>query len=386
MPGFKKNKKIENHKGSNALKLCFLMLWVTINTHAHIEKANFLKGWFGGSEVVLELLDIDGYWYGRYYFVALKKDVFLNVTCDSTHCRFMASAWDTLQQAESVHEFLEIAENEQHHWVGHWRSPSGEIEPVYLKPFIKDTLYNQYGYQPVIDKFNAYSYFRLADLQFKTIQKERLKNGKQIEWMIEPISGIKGFRFVKGLDEGKMQRINLLLEEQHLRDVELFFGCGSVGHLGTYQQNIEITYSNHQWISYIKVVDKNCQGLETTEMKVYHTMDLDQAKLLDLEDIFWAGEGDGVRKGSREYFQYRQKTLAPLLMELMQSNHPKEFGTEGCTYNNNALWAFPEWYLTKKGIRLVVDHYSLKGECKNPGWTLLPYKRIKGYIREGYLE
>lgn len=358
----------------------------TLFLKAHVEQSYFLSGTFGERYVALHITNVDGYWNGRYFFLDSKKDVYLKAVHEANHIQMESTIWDPVTKKEMIVEVIEIREDSTYNWKGHWKSPNGTIQDVNLKPINPDSISGLYINHNIKQKYSPYSIVRFADIKFEKGKKEKIAKGIFVRWYTELNSGVSMFRMEKGLEDSVENKINQKLLELHLNDLERFYSCGQVGITGRYEQDIKIKFINKKIISFVKEYRSNCFELEMTSKQQYYNIEINNLQLLNLEDIFWMGEGSIPRVGSREYFQYRKNTFPDGVIKILKSEYPDRWINLDCPYENSKLWSFPDWYITNDGIQLIISHYLLSGDCDKPDWVLLPYNAINKYINKHYFE
>jgi len=356
------------------------------NSFAHIEKNYILYGTIGEREVIVEMLNLDNFWNGRYCYLDEKIDRYMKTRCDSFGCKMQSIIYEKEKGAEKVMETITIYEDSLFNWHGTMKDSKGETKEIFLSSLYVDSIESNFDYIPYVKTIGVYNAKRIADLKFKKIKTEKLAKGLKLDWYIEPISGVKGFRLGRGFDKKLMDKANLKLEENHLRNVEMRFGCGTVGFQGIFNQSIDIKFANSYLISYVTTIESNCQNLKPGLEKTYFTFSVDSGEFLKLEDIFWLGEGGKPRNGSQEYYKYRYNLFGNAILKMLVELYPDSMVIGPCKYNNPKYWQFPEWYLTPEGICFVTMAIGLPANCKGAKWPVIPFQKIEGYIEKKYFE
>ena len=135
----------------------------------------------------------------------------------------------------------------------------------------------------------------------------------------------------------------------------------------------------------IKTIRSDCYNVGEVVRKVYYTLDMNSTHELILEDLLWLGDSVVHRYGSKEYYEYRRNIFGKKVTAYINSTYAKEIQRSACDYSNQKIFEETKYYLTKNGMMLLVDHFTLPKECKNPDWTLLKFKDFLPYWNRKYL-
>lgn len=375
----------------NSVLQNILSFWLVVfacaeRAGAHVEKLYNLEGTFGNREVIMEIRNTDGYYNARYCFLDDKLDRYMEAAYDSVTFILSSTLYNPESKQYDTLEQIEITEDSLYNWSGFCKKADGTIYAVKLYPMMRVSLKDR-SIQTMKpgNSIPLYSYKRLLDLQFESAGTQKFKKGIQVEWLKEPLSGLTGFRCISGLPDSTMQKMNNWLKTMHFADIEMNFSCGTMGFIGKYQQEIEITYMTQKVLSMIKTIRSDCYNVGEVVWKVYYTLDMNSTNELILEDLLWLGDSVVPRYGSKEYYEYRRNIFGKKVTAYINSTYAKEIQRSACDYSNQKIFEDTQYYLTKNGMMLLVDHFTLPKECKNPDWTLLKFKDFLPYWNRKYL-
>lgn len=380
------DKKLEGKRGLRAFGLTILLsILFCSNIFAHRETTYLLHGTFGERKVAIEIIDVDGYWSGRYFFKDEKRDVFLVANCETNHCKLVVKKFDADQKKDILIEELVINEDTiTNHWFGTWIDKNQKSWPVSLRPIVQDSIKHNFSNTFFYSKISLYNQLKLSDIELVKIDQVKYKKGMKLVYYQDTLSKLTGFR-IKGRISGKKKKLtNNLLEREQVTDMMNYYACGSIGYTGIYKQKIDIKFVNKHVISYKKDVIANCYGHTDQSDVYYHTLNVDSGIVLKLDNVLWFESGKGLRHGSQEYFKYRYKVFGNEVLKVFLELYPELLEGEDCNYNNSKLWQFPEWYISEKGIHLINQNISLKKKCKAPEGFIIPFKGYESNINVEY--
>ncbi len=373
-------KNMMNSKTKILILVTGLLFSFCLKTMAHRETTYLLQGTFGNRQTAIEIIDVDGFWAARYFFQDTKKDVFMMAECDTNICKLVSKKYDPETKENIVIEKLDIYEDSLYKWHGTWYSPLGDTLPVSLRPISIDSIRDPLKFSAYKNRYNAYTLLKISDIRFKKVDKEKHGKGLKIIWYKDPISGVRGFRIAGKYNDSVKEKVNILLEMEHIKSMLNYYSCGSVAYQGDYLENTVITFVNKHLISYIRQVRSNCQGKFAENDYVFQTFSVDSARFIHLEDIFWMGNGVKPRFGSQEYFKYRYNIFNARVLEMFSTMYPEKIKTEFCDYSKLNDWHFPDWFISEKGVHLVNRGFSLKEECKYNLEFIIPFDKYKEFF------
>ncbi|MFI1745389.1 hypothetical protein [Thalassobellus sediminis] len=348
--------------------LCLLFFFTTMTVIAHVEKVYSLEGTIGDREVIMELRSVEGYYNGRYSFRDEKKTIYMEVEFDSLTFTLNSLRYNLETKKQESFEQIVITEDSFHNWFGKQRTPGGKVCEVFLRPImINQSKPHAIKNEDFKKTLSPYNYSLLSEIKYESTSIQKLKKGVKIEWLTETGSQIKLFRFVDGYSDSTMVKINNYLEQFFIKDILNGYNYEN------YETEINIHYASAYLLSIVKSIKSNISNTKATDSIVYLTLDLKNLKTLNLEDLLWFGEGEVPRNGSREYFKYRIDVFEEKIEKYLNDSYSKEINNSKCSYTNEKTFRFPDFYLSKKGIVLMLNHYKLSEECKKQTWAVLRY-------------
>ncbi|UKM65164.1 hypothetical protein GSB9_01726 [Flavobacteriaceae bacterium GSB9] len=349
--------------------LYLLCSFSTITALAHIEEVYSLEGTIGDREVIMEIRNVEGYYNGRYCFRDEKKPIYMEVEFDSLTFTLKSLRYNQKTNKQELYNKIVITEDSLNNWHGEQITSDSKIKKVFLRP-IKTTqpVPHALNSEKLKKKLSPYNYSLLRDIEYKPISVQKFKKGIKIEWLNETISHTKLFRFIEGFSDSTMVKINNYLESFFIKDILNAYNYEN------YETEINISYVSPYILSMVESTKSSISNTKATASITYLTLDLKNLKKLNIEDLLWLGEGTTPRNGSREYFKYRSEVFEKKIREYIIDSYAKEINNSKCIYTHEKTFRFPDFYLTKKGIVLMLNHYKLSEACKKQTWAVLRYK------------
>jgi hypothetical protein len=348
---------------------------------AHVEKVYSLEGTIGNREVIMEIRNVEGYYTGRYCFLHKKKAIYLEVEYDSITFTFKLLKSNLETKNQESFEQIVITEDSLNNWTGEQRTPDGKIHKVFLHPIkITQSEPHAINNEEIKKKLSPYNYSLLSDIKYESTSVQKFKKGIKIEWLTETGSQIKLFRIVKGLSDSQMVKINNYLEHFFINDIINGYSYEN------YETKINISYFTPSIISMVESVNSYTSNTRATTSVMYLTLDLKTLKKLNIEDLLWLGEGKTPRNESKEYFIYRREVFGKKIKKYIHDSYSNEINKSGCSYSNEKIFQFPDYYLSKKGMVLMLNNYQLSDECKKQTWAVLRYNDFSNKWKEEYLK
>lgn len=365
------------------LKKVFLLFLLcsfsTISVLAHVEKVYSLEGTIGNREIIMEIRNVEGYYNGRYCFRDKKKSIYLEVEYDSITFTFNLLRSNLETKNQESFEQIVITEDSLHNWSGEQKTPDGKIHEVFLRPIkVIQSEPHAINNEEIKVKLSPYNYSLLSDIKYESTSTQKFKKGIKIEWLTETCSQIKSFRFVEGFSDSTMNKINNYLEILFINDILNGYNYEN------YETEINISYVSPYVLSMVESTKSNITNTKATASFTYLTLDLKNIKILNIEDLLWLGEETPPRNGSREYFKYRGEIFEKKIEKYVNDSYAKEISNSKCSYTNEKTFRFPDFYLSKKGIVLMLNHYKLSDECKKQTWAVLRYNDFPNKWNEEY--
>lgn len=328
---------------------------------------------------------------GRYFYQKYRKDLMLSGQKDGQTLVLDEAPLRGYQDAP--HPTIRL-QPKPDGWSGEWRSPEGKVLKVDLQqaniapapaatvPFLT-TLRDQ----------SPYEYLRLQGLDLKKGKAETFM-GYSLQWWIEPTSETTLFEVVSGYTAAERQRINQQLMGRLWQEVAGKFDCEASAGETFYAQTVEPLWMGPSTISVSIATEYSCGGAYTDENDMPLNLDVKTGKTLTLEDVLWLGQGKPLHyereyndatpssESYDAYSDYRTKTLAPWLVQQLSALYPDEMKTttereDGCIYGEEQPWAYPSWYFTKSGIKLVPSFPHISSMCRDTAFSVLPYNLIQ---------
>ncbi|MFL1011771.1 hypothetical protein [Flavisericum labens] len=350
-----------------------------MSVSAHVEKIYSLEGTIGNREIIMEIRNVEGYYNGRYCFRDKKKSIYLEVEYDSITLTFNLLRSNLKTKNPESFEQIVITEDSLNNWSGEQRTPDGKVQEVFLRPIkVIQSEPHAINNEEIKKKLSPYNYSLLSDIKYESTSIQKFKKGIKIEWLTETCSQIKLFRIVKGFSDTKMVEINNYLEQFFINDILNGYSYEN------YKTEINISYISPYVLSMVESKKSNIINTKATASFTYLTLDLKNLKRLNLEDLLWLGEGTPPRNESREYFKYRGDVFEKKIEKYIHDSYAKEISNSKCSYTHKKTFRFPDFYLSKKGIVLMLNHYKLSDECKKQTWAVLRYNDFPNKWNDEY--
>jgi len=332
--------------------LLFLLYFLsTLSVLAHVEKVYSLEGTIGNREIIMEIRNVEGYYNGRYCFRDIKKSIYLDVKYDSITCTFNLLRSNLETKNQESFEQIVIAEDSLNNWYGEQRTPDGNIYQVFLHPIkVVQSEPHAISNEEIKKNLSPYNCSLLSDIKYESTSIQKFKKGIKIEWLTETCSQIKSFRFVEGYSDSTMNKINNYLERFFMNDILNGYNYEN------FETEINISYVNPYVMSMVESTKSAIGNTKATVSFTYLTLDLKNIKRLNIEDLLWLGEGTPPRNESREYFKYRAEVFEKKIEKYVNGSYAKEISKSKCYYSNEKTFRFPDFYLSKKGVVLMLNH------------------------------
>lgn len=263
---------------------------------------------------------------------------------------------------------------------GTFTSAKGVKLPVALK-VIKDSL-NKSASAKTSDPSEILEAYKFADVKLLPGKLETIDKKFVIQWYTEATSKITTFKILKGYPETVIQKANEIIEGDFYGNLSSYFSCAGEGFFSGYDMNISSYFLNENFISYCIVGNWSCKGAAHPDFgENGTTIDARTGKELNLEDMFWLGNGAKPKEDSQAWDDYRDKVFAPGIVELFKRLYPTEMkkptSDEDCDYTDSQVWRFANFYLTKKGLYLGAFFARVQRSCDSPEWSIIPYAELK---------
>lgn len=371
-------------KGSILLLSLFLLQAYIVQ--AHRENSYYLFGHFGDTEVCVAIDEYGEACMARYFTFDDRYDHVMEGTIIEDNWFEMYSySWDQTLKERVEEDHLLVKELETDVWQGSWKSKNGLEQVVQLSRIVMDSLHHPYA--DIINRYNIspYSAYRTKDVHFEQVEKDKLAKGAEILHVIDPASGIKWFRVLPNNTVlPNVDSINGRLIADQINAINSKYSCVYLGTKGDYEVNYSVNFLNSSLISYTTTFHSACYGGPDDDVIEYHTLSVNSASEVMLENLYWFGNRPQPKLSEGEYkwTQYRYKVFTPKLVEIMKGLYPDKFSPTDdthCSYDNMQIWYFPEWGLTKKGLYLLCTSPLSSNQCKPAPSVIIPYKNMEKY-------
>jgi hypothetical protein len=223
-----------------------------------------------------------------------------------------------------------------------------------------------------------YEYLRF-DAPLKSSKLEKMA-GKNVQWWLEPKSKISFFRLA-----GQSKAVNDALIDEHYTMASNALQCPNDSEDGfTFDPKI-VLYSK-RILSVTGSVFYDCGGAHPDGYSENLTLDLQTAKVLELEDLYrFVPIPKGLNLQTQEpfdlfssYTQARAVVLKKLILQEV-----KTFTTDSdpdCKdlYRTGDVFQFITWYLTPQGLIVQPSFPHVAAACEKD--FLLPFAKLKPYL------
>ncbi|MFA9392645.1 MAG: hypothetical protein ACERKD_22745 [Prolixibacteraceae bacterium] len=366
--------------------LLFLFSLLTSHAFGHRENSYFLLGRFGEQKVAVVIDEYGDACMSRYFTPDDRYDhIMEGVILEDNWFELYSYTWDQNKNEMLKENRLLLKEVETDRWEGTWKSRDGVEQVAQLKRMVIDSL--NHPYFDIIQHYHIspYSAYRIRDVKFEKVKKEKISKGAAIVHVIDPKSGIGFFRVLPNKKMlTQVDSINQRLIAEHLNAINAKYSCVYLGAIGDYLRDYKVDFLNQYLLSYRLIYHSACYGGPGEDLVDHHTLSIPATQELILEDLFWLGEKPQVKlsEGEYQWTQYRYKVFSPKVISMIQSLYPEKFLAEKedhCRYDNLKLWYFPGWYLTREGLFLLSTSALTSNQCEPVPQALIPYVNLKKY-------
>jgi len=371
---------------------CFI-IFLAIAIKSNGQNSFVLEGTVGKYPIVMLLNEYDDNVSVRYFYKKFRNDIELDGKIISLKIVADKKGWDTKTKTDALIEQFTLQKSANGTWTGEWKDAKGTTLSVNLKMI--DTSQYDFSKIPLSDFDNAaarvYTKARLAGLSF--VNDSITRSGKYfLQWVHEPVSHIPSFNIIKGFGDEQLNRINAALHAQHLSIIDNKFSCsGRHGEDGDYEYGINGFYLSDNFISVRASVFWICGGAHPGNGKEDFTIDTHTGKILELDDICWfTGKKPLQEKDDRwtDYVDKNGKAICKLLSDLYpnEMKKPKLASNDDytCDYSSSAVWEFPSWHFTEKGLYLGATFPHVTHACDAPEFSIIPYAVLKPYLTKEF--
>jgi hypothetical protein len=348
----------------NMLMICMLAIALKSSGQHHL----VLEGTIGKSPIVLMIEKGKENMYVTYYHKdsPFDKELYGEQT-KSGEIIVKNAEFDSDKNRDTVYESMQIHEiNKNAKWKGVWKDQKGNELPVLL------TVLKTQDF-PATKK----SYF-------KYLNDSVSYDGKiQIQWNHETGSNIKSFKIISGYPDSILKKINAIIKEKQLEQINNFFSCfGNHNEKGDYDYSIFHVFFTETIMSIEAYASWYCGGVHPDFSEMCYTIDaIKGAEIKDLDDIFLFSEGKEKYLPDSLFNDDRGKNIVRVLSKM----YPKEMAkpdsaSEDCDYSRPSDWNYPVWYFTKKGLYLGPSFPHALAACGGPNFSIIPYSLLDQYL------
>ena len=283
-------------------------------------------------------------------------------------------------------------------WQGIWRGTDGKTLPLSLHPATPTPpASDAVPYLHKLYRDDPYGYLRLADLKLQAGRKQTVM-GYHLQWWQQPAAKLAMFEITDGYPEAERQRINAILRNRLWQETDAYFECMGSAHsadLADFEQTVTPELFTPHLISVTVHTDYYCGGAHPDFGTAGINLDAHTGQPIALEDLLWLGKGkaphvislaeDATQTPDSAAMDalsaYHETTLAPWLVAQFGRIYPKQMAPtqdDDCSYDDPSLWAYPNWYLTAKGVYFGPSFPRAARACEaNDDWSVLPWALVR---------
>ncbi|WP_249672219.1 hypothetical protein [Pseudomonas abieticivorans] len=349
------------------------------------------SGTLGAMPVVVELQLADpAQVSGRYFYVKYHRDLALSGALQNDELS-LDEGQDDYQ--DTPRPKLNLTRDNAGGWQGQWLDPKGKVLAVKLHRAELPPAGNADPFFVQLREHDPYEYLRLSQLPLAAGKAETFM-GYGLKWQAETESKISLFEVTSGYPADALARVNPVLRARLWSEVISYQECmlnSSRFGEGDFEQTVTPTYFSPAVLSASVFTSYFCGGAHPDFGDNPINLNVNTGQALALEDVLWLGDGapwhydrpDGngdAEDGSvtfDTYSAYREKYLAPFLVQQFQKLYPEEMkkpaDENDCDYSDPQIWNFPSWHFTAKGIYFGPGFARVMRACESPEWSVLPW-------------
>ncbi|MFZ6735001.1 hypothetical protein ACO0LG_23980 [Undibacterium sp. Ji42W] len=324
-----------------------------------------LAGKIGTSPVVMQLELNKGDVQGRYFYRRHHLDLALEgqLRDDGSLALTEVSAHSSTANAEMV-----VRPGPNGTWQGSWKAHARPATlRVQLSPLKTVT--------SSVTGPNAYEHERLQGLPLLRDNAETVAD-KKLQWWVEPVSGVRAFRFDSGYDATVLASLNARLSQEQTTAITAFFACQfdysrryGPAQIADFSFSAEPRLLTTTLISvrFSTVSTCNSGGLSIHGSSM--NVQIPGMHELGLSQLIWGGDKPVVADES---------ALSSWITNAMQNLHGNDMADlkERCAAKDQDIWRQPAWSMTAAGVMLEpAFSHNKQGPCG--GEWLLPWTMFK---------
>ncbi|MFZ6680129.1 hypothetical protein ACO0LI_19650 [Undibacterium sp. Tian12W] len=221
----------------------------------------------------------------------------------------------------------------------------------------------------------AYEHERLQGLPLRRDHAEMVAD-KKLQWWVEPVSGVRTFRFDSGYDAIVLTKLNARLAQEQSTAITAFFAC-QLDYSRRYgpEQAADFSFSAEPRLLTTTLVSLRFSTVSTCNSGglLIHgssmNVQIPGLSELELAQLIWGGDKPAA---------VDQSALSSWIANAMQNLHGSDMADlrERCAAKDQDIWRQPAWSLTAAGVMLEpVFSQNKQGPCG--GEWLLPWTMFK---------
>jgi hypothetical protein len=226
-----------------------------------------------------------------------------------------------------------------------------------------------------------YEYLRF-DAPLKSAKLEKI-NGKNVQWWLEPRSGMAYFRLAE-----QSKAINDALTDEQYGMASSALQCPNDGPDG-FSYTPRIALYSQRFLSVTGPAYYDCGGAHPDGYNANLTLDFTTGKVLNLEDAYrFVPVPQGLNLQTQEPFElFSTFTLArAAVLKKLISQEVKSFSQGldvACddVYQSEDVFQFITWFLSPEGLVVQSSLPHVAAACEND--FLLPYSKLKSFLTTG---
>ena len=338
-----------------------------------------LTGKIGASPVVMELALDKGNVQGRYFYRKHHLDLALEgqVRDDGS-----LALTEGIAGSETAKAKLLLRPGPHGEWHGSWKdSQRPTALPVQLSPLTILPAKSAKSGEVTIPGLSVYERERLRGLPLRrdsadTTETTDAAAHRQLQWWVEPVSGVRAFRFETDYDAAILGALNTRLSQEQTNAIVAFFACQlnysrryGDGQAGDFSFRAEPRLISATLVSMRFSTTSTCDSGGVSIRGSSMNVQIPGLQELQLSQVIW-GQDDKPPAGER--------ALPSWLANTMRNLHATEMADlkERCEFKDEDIWHHPAWSLTTAGVILEPTFSPGKqGPCG--GDWLLPWNMVK---------
>lgn len=356
-----------------------------------VDESQLLTGTLGDRPVVMSLSQDEGdEVYGRYFALADRRDVALEGTLKGTTLTLREGP-----ESRTGRPLITLKATDEG-WEGSWRDRQGTTRALRLITSAPPPAAGDDAWWQRLRERHPYDYLRMHDVALVADETQSFM-GYSLQWLRDPISGLRMFQVVSGYPAERQAQINSLLRARLYNEVISYHECLVSDRFegGEFEQQVEPKLLTASLLSADIFTSYDCGGAHPDFGSSPINLDVTRLRTLGLEDLLWIGSGkpfhfvDVDSRGERidsgvsfdTFSDYRIRVFAPWLVATLSAAWPQEMDApqeeSECDYRSAAIWQFPGWYLTPQGIWFGPAFPRVLRACEGPSWSVVPWNIVR---------